>query len=82
MSAAASSAATAATTAAGRRLRGRAATAGDGDCGQELDGVGVPLRAVRRVGRRTHRTADLERGAARAAPELITRHPTSVGPVR
>lgn len=81
-SAAAAPTATAATTAAGRPRCGRAATSGDGDCGQQLDGVGVPLRAGRRVGGRTHRTTHLERGAARAAPELITRHPTSVGPVR
>lgn len=80
--AAASAATTSPTAAAGRTGRGRAATARDSDCGQQLDGVGVALRAVRRVARSTHRTADFERGATRPAPELITRHPTSVGPVR
>jgi hypothetical protein len=82
-SAAAAPAATTAAAGRGRgRRRGRATTAGDGDSGQQFGGVAVTLRAGCRGGSLPHRTADLEGGAARAAPELITRHRTSVGPVQ
>lgn len=72
-----------ATTARGtthRRGRRAAATPHDGDCGQQLDGVGMTLRTGRGLGGVPHRAADLERVAARAASVVITRHPHRVGP--
>ncbi|GAA0418231.1 hypothetical protein Aca07nite_06470 [Actinoplanes capillaceus] len=72
-------AATAATAATGGR--GRSAATGHGNGGEQLDGVAVALRAGRRGGGLPHRATDFEGGAAGAATVLITRHPTSVGPL-
>ncbi len=81
-SAAAPATAAAATAAGGggRCGRTRAATAGHGHGGQELDGVGVPARAGRRLTGLRHRTVDLEGIAARAAAELVPGHGTRVRP--
>ena len=71
--------ATATATACSRPGRGTAAAAGNRDRGQKLDRVGVALRTGRRLRRLTHRAVDLERVAASATPELVTRHEESLG---
>lgn len=78
---AAAAAAAASATAAATGGRGRSAATGHGNGGEQLDGVAVALRAGRRGGGLPHRATDLEGGAAGAATVLITRHPTSVGPL-
>src|SRR5262245_5588103 len=68
-------AARAAAAAATRRGGGPAA---NGDRGEKLYGVVMPLGAGAGVGRLRHRAADLERGAARPAAVLITWHACSL----
>jgi len=73
---AAARASAAAAPAAGRSRCGGAAAAGHRDRGQQLHRVVVTPWTGGRRGRLAHGAVDLERVAAGAAPELVTRHDT------